>query len=99
MADKLSSMTPEERAADCTTSRACRRALEGDTGLLDAQIAAVVAAAEAEVAASYRARLSALDCRQVGDVGEVSGSHCLDGMPCLRCRYERLLDGKEVGGG
>ena len=46
-------------------------------------------------AAALRARLSALDCRQVGDVGEVGGSHCPEGQPCMRCRYERLLEAKE----
>lgn len=42
--------------------------------------------------AKSKARLSALDCREVGTVGEVGGSHCPSEKPCLRCRYERRVE-------
>ena len=41
---------------------------------------------------ALRAQISALDCRLVGRVAELSGSHCPADRPCDRCVAERRIE-------
>ena len=41
--------------------------------------------------AELEAQIAALDCRLVGRVAELSGSHCPADKPCDRCVAERMI--------
>ena len=41
---------------------------------------------------ALRAQIESLDCRLVGRVGELSGSHCPADRPCDRCIAERRIE-------
>ena len=47
--------------------------------------------------AELEAQISALDCRLVGRVGELSGSHCPADRPCDRCVAEWRIAELEAG--
>ena len=54
-----------------------------------------VASLQAEVMRLRRARCE-LDCRYtMGDVADLSGSHCPHDNPCQRCYYERRIEALE----
>ena len=42
--------------------------------------------------AELEAQISALDCRLVGRVAELSGSHCPADRPCDRCVADRRIE-------
>ena len=45
---------------------------------------------------ALRAQIESLDCRLVGRVAELSGSHCPADNPCDRCVAERRIAGLEA---